>query len=422
MRLPPCPRRTNRCPNVDESVYRNLDTQSRMLADLEGALEVELGDEGDDAAGSVTAPVAFARAMTYDDITAANDVVRVERGWEEVDLINALTASQQHRFVTYLQSQRLPWTDEDFIVLGFAGAVGTAATVFDTQLDRTVRDALKRLKNTDLIKGWEDGARRLPIDYTGLGVGGPSHRVKSAGHDLGRPLEALRQIREGVFRGTAWPHGVKTAVTEELPTWQVVNSWPEAMILWAKHLAADIVTPMSLPLPGFTKLYEIDHEWLRKFVHAAYQGERPLGDGLNVRSGLLTPTLSVMSIEAILRTHMLLRAYRLRGAVELNTAERALQNELLLAGHGLVGAVALGKATATLLLTKRAGLAVRHLNLPVLMRVATLSLAASADARRRAKTAAPSWDDLLLQWAQPWQLEAAHDVERAAERLCEAGI
>lgn len=404
---------------MDESVYRNLDTQSRMLADLEHALDAELDDKGDDAAGS--APVPFTHAMAYDEITVANDAARAERGWEEIDLTSALTPVQRERFLTYLESQRLSWTIEDFVALGFAGAVGVAATLFDTQLDRTVLSALKRLKETDLLKGWEGDGRRLPIDYTGLGVGGPSHRVKSAGHDLGRPLEALRQIREGVFRGTAWPHGVKTPVIEELPTWQAVNSWPEAMILWAKHLAADIVTPMSLPLPGFTRLYEMDNESVLKFAHAAYQGERPLGDGLNVRSGLLTPTLSVMSIEAILRTHMLLRAYRLRGTVQLNTAERAMQNELLLAGHGLVGAVALGKATATLLLTKRAGLAVRHLNLPVLMRVAALSLAASSDVRQRA-AAAPSWNDLLLEWAQPWQLEAALNVEREAERLCEAGL
>ena len=245
--------------------------------------------------------------------------------------------------------------------------------------------------------------------------------MKSAGHDLGRPLEALRQIREGVFRGTAWPHGVKTVVTESLSSWQDVQTWPEAMVLWTKHLTADIITPMSLPLPGFTALYEMDNEWIRKFAHAAYQGQRPLGDGLNVRSGLLTPTLSVLSTEAILRSHMLLRAHRSRGSVELTAAERALQNELLLAGHGLVGAVALGKATAILLLTKRPGFAVRHLNIPVLMRVGSLGLAALVDLRKRANAAAPSWDVLLVEWAQPWQLDAALDVEREAERLCEQG-
>ncbi len=246
--------------------------------------------------------------------------------------------------------------------------------------------------------------------------------MKSAGHDLGRPLEALRQIREGVFRGTTFPHGVKTAVTESLSTWQNVGSWPEAMILWVKHLAADVVTPMSLPLPGFTKLYEMDHRWVREFAHAAYRGQRPLGNGLNVRSGMITPTLSVLSTEAIVRSHMLIRAHRTRGTVELTTAERALQTELLLAGHGLVGAFALGKATTILLLSKNPAMAVRHLNAPVLMRVGSLGLAAVANSRKRSNIAAPPWDELLKQWAAPWQLDAALDVESEAERLGPVGV
>jgi hypothetical protein len=402
---------------MDESIYRNLDTQSRLLAELESQLDAELGAGADEnETESPAVDVSFARSLTYREITAANDAVRSDRGWDTVELYSALTTTNQERFVEWLERQRLPWTDEDVMVLGFAGAVGAAATIFDTQIDGVVRNGLGHLKESKLIQGWENDARRLPIDYTGKGVGGPSHRVKSAGHDLGRPLEALRQIREGVFRGTAWPHGVKTPVTESLPTWQNVESWPEAMILWMKHLAADVITPMSLPLPGFTKIYEMDNEAIRKFAHSAYQGER-LGDGLNIRSGLLTPTLSIMSTEAILRSHMLLRAYRARGDFQPTASERALQTELLLAGHGLVGAVAIGKATAILLLSKHPGLAVRHLNVPVLLRVGSLGLAAVGDARKRSNAAAPSWDALLLEWAQPWQLDAAQEIEREAERI-----
>ena len=269
------------------------------------------------------------------------------------------------------------------------------------------------------MQGWEADARRLPIDYTGKGVGGPAHRIKSAGHDLGRPLEALRQIREGVFRGTAWPHGEKTPVIEQLPNWQQIDSWPAAMIVWAKHLAADFVTPMSLPLPGMTKLYELDNVGIRRFAHAAYQGQRPLGQGLNTRSGLMTPTIAALSTEAIIRTHMLMRAHRSRGTLPLTEAEQALQTELLLAGHGLVGGLALGKSVTILLLTKNPALAIRHVNVPVLLRVATLGLAAVRNHRQRQSLAAPSWDELLGEWAQPWQLEAALDVEAEAGLVIE---
>jgi hypothetical protein len=402
---------------MDESVYRNLDTQHRMLADLERVIDNELAAGPEAEQMDLSAAVPFSRAMTYRELTDANDIVRARREWNNVDLYAALSVTQQVEFVEWLAAQRLPWTPEDLLVLGFAGAVGAAATIFDTEVDRAVRKSLELLKKSGLIQRWEDDARRLPIDYTGKGVGGPSHRVKSAGHDLGRPLEALRQIREGVFRGTAFPHGAKTAVNESLSNWQEITSWPEAMILWAKHLAADVVTPMSLPLPGFTKLYELDHRSVREFAHAAYQGQRPFGNGLNVRSGMITPTLSVLSTEAIIRSHMLMRAHRARGTVELTAAERGLQTELLLAGHGLVGAVALGKATTILLLSKNPAMAVRHINTPVLMRVGSLGLAAVANTRERSSIAAPSWDALLKNWAQPWQLDAAFDVEREAERL-----
>lgn len=403
---------------MDESVFRNLDTQHRMLADLERHLDSDLDDEHDqtaDAAPLVDVP--FSRALSYQDLTSANDALRAQHGWDDVNLYEALTVTHQGKFVAWLDAQRLPWTRDDLLALGFAGVVGAAATVFDTQLDGAVRTALGSLKNTDLVQGWEVAGKRLPIDYTGKGVGGPSHRVKSAGHDLGRPLEALRQIRDGVFRGYAFPHGVKTPVIKALSTWQQIDSWPEAMIVWMKHLGADIVTPMSLPLPGFSLLYEMDNQTIREFVHAAYQGQRPLGNGLNVRSGLMTPALSMLSIEAIIRTHMLIRAYQSRGTVELTAPELALQGELLLAGHGLVGAVAIGKATAVLLLTKNPAFAVRHLNVPVLLRIGSLGLATGMTVRQRAKATAPSWDDLLQQWAQPWQLDAALDVEREAQRL-----
>ncbi|MBU8830542.1 hypothetical protein [Mycolicibacterium goodii] len=398
---------------MDESIYRNLDSQHRILDEIERSLDAALADDESPALPAVT----FDPAMTYSELTDANDALRLQRGWEDVDLYSALTPAQQERYESWLDSQRLPWARDDFMVLGLAGVVGAAATLFDTQLDGLVSDSLGKLKQSNLIKGWEADGRRLPIDYTGIGVGGPGHRVKSAGHDLARPLEALRQIREGVFRATAWLHGNQMSVEVSLSTWRTVDSWPEAMILWAKHLAADIVTPMSLPIPGFSKLNELDNQWVREFAYAAYEGPRPLGQGLNVRSGMLTPTLSVLSTEAIIRTHILARAYQTRGTLQLTAAERALHTEMLLAGHGLVGAVALGKSTAVLLLTENPAFAVRHINVPVLMRIATLGWSALQEQRRRATAAAPSWDDLLLEWARPWQLDAALEIEVEAKRL-----
>ncbi|MGV9866974.1 hypothetical protein [Rhodococcus koreensis] len=151
------------------------------------------------------------------------------------------------------------------------------------------------------MRAWERAGKRLPIDYTGPGFGGRAHRVRSPGHDLARPLEALRQIRAGEFRGVRWDYGDKHDVSVG-SRFREVDSLPEAPVLWAQHLA-DLVTPMSLPMPGSSWLYELDIRALRTFAHEVYLG-RSAGNGLNVRSGILTPSLSVIVTEVIVRTHV----------------------------------------------------------------------------------------------------------------------
>ncbi|WP_137148197.1 hypothetical protein [Mycolicibacterium sp. CR10] len=402
---------------MDESILRNLDTQSRMLDELQANIDATLAGQTSPLLPE-TAPAGT--RLSYDALTHANDELRFRRNWAQIDLGAALTPARRDEFVLWLQHQRLPWSEEDFLVLGFAGAVGAAATFFDRTLDARVANAFNKTHDSQMFQGWDRAGKQLPIDYTGPGVGGPSHRLRSAGHDLARPLEALRQIRAGEFRGTAWTHGVKVPVVESLPHFRGVESWPAAMIVWAKHLAADIVTPMSLPLPGFSKLWEIDNHQIAQFAHAAYQGPgRPLGQGLNMRSGFITPSLAVLSTEAIIRSHMLIRTYQRDGQLSLEPAESALQNELLLAAHSLVGAASLGKSATTLLLTKNPAYAIRHLNVPVLTRIAMLSLATHGDMRARRSTAAPSWDGLLADWAEPWQLDSAQEVELNAKLTLE---
>lgn len=102
----------------------------------------------------------------------------------------------------------------DLVAVGFAGVVGMGATWFDMRVDAVVRQQLDRLKKTDVLSGWESDGRGLSIDYTGPCFGGPAHRVRSAGHDLGRPLQALRQLRDGEFRGVRWVAGRARGVRE----------------------------------------------------------------------------------------------------------------------------------------------------------------------------------------------------------------
>ncbi|WP_124391297.1 hypothetical protein [Rhodococcus wratislaviensis] len=316
---------------MDDSLDRNLDTLSRRLAELESATGTALaGGIPDRLPENDTT-----EHLSYVELTVANDRLRARRGWTDVDLDAALTPEQRAGFDRWRARQRIPWDHEDMLAVGFATVLGVAAVWYDTAVDGAVARGLGATRKTGWMRGWERAGKRLPIDYTGPGFGGRAHRVRSPGHDLARPFEALRQIRAGEFRGVRWDYGDKHDVTVG-GRFREVDSLADALVLWAKHLAADLVTPMSLPMPGSSWLYELDNRALRKFAHEVYLGTSA-GNGLNVRSGLLTPSLSVITTEIILRTHVHSRAYAVTGSALLGEREQARRDELLLAAHSLVG-------------------------------------------------------------------------------------
>jgi hypothetical protein len=382
---------------VDESVLRNLDSQHRRLSDLENDLDRLLAGDT-----NVNARPAGGGPASYEQLTEANDALREQHGWDVVDLDAAITPELRAEYERWQSRQRVAWGLDDVVAVAFAGLIGIAATWFDATIDAAVRERLKRLAGTPLIRGWERDAKRMPIDYMGKGFGGPAHRVRSAGHDIGRPFEALSQIRAGQFRGFRWDHGVAELVTDN--RYVPVESVGEALTLWAKHLVADVVTQKSLPLPGWTRLYELPVRDLRKFAHDAYD------QGANLRS-LSLSSLPVLSTEIVVRTHVHGRTMLDRRTAILEPAETALRAELLLAGHALVGAAALGKAV-TLSMAVSPAASFWHINVPVLMRTAMLALQVAGDVRARRRSPVPSWDVLALA-VVPWHLAAAEELDRA---------
>ena len=174
-----------------------------------------------------------------------------------------------------------------------------------------------------------------------------------------RPFAALRQIRAGQFHGYSWDHGRR--VTHIVGGYRPVETLGEALTLWGKHLVADLVTPMSLPLPGWTALYQLPSHQMRTFAHQTYD------HSLNTRWAALS-TLPVLTTEIVVRTHVHGRAMLAHGTAVLQPAEAAQRSELLLAGHALVGAVSLGKALTLAPATRSPIRDYRHLNWPVLVR------------------------------------------------------
>ena len=401
---------------MSSDIERNLDTQSRRLGDIENLIRATLDDQ-ESAVSLEHGP----RYQTYDELTTFNDDLRGRRDWTDVDLDAALTEEQRQAFELWQQKHRLAWSTSDLVAVGAVGVVGMMCTWFDASIDSSIRDRLTLLKSSGIVSGWEKAGKRLPIDYMGTGFGGRAHRVKSAGHDLARPIEAIKQIMAGEFRSTAWHTGVATPVAFG-DKFQDIDSAAEAALRLAQHLLADVITPMSLPIPGLSFPYESDSKALRDFALHAYNG-LSAGSGWNVRNGIALPAMTVLVTEIVIRTYVHLDHYQQTGTARLDLPHTRRRNELLLAAHSLVSAISLGKVAARITAHCVAGNYVRaahpshirHANIPALLRAGALAGTVVNDAYRASQIpSARSWYDLVTDTAQPWQSELVEGIENLA--------
>lgn len=405
-------------PPIDADFIGNLDALDRDLGAIEALAAAALADEPTDRAASLrlaNAPT----GLTYDELTRHNRQRRDNQGWGEPAIADLLDAAALRELDEWRRTQRISWNRGDLVAVGVAGMIGALANLYDRQVDATVLKGLAWLKKSDLLRQWEKDAARLAIDYTGPKFGGPAHRVLSPGHDIGRFFNALNQIRTGTFAGTYWEYGTKVTA-EGITTTRSGVPFAQArephlaLVLLMKHWAADFVTPMSLPLPGWTLFREMPNRDLRTFANSAYAGSNT-GDGLNLRSGAFTPGLGMVAAEVIIRTHTHLSAYQQTQTPRLGTAGRAKQTEMLLAAHAAAGAVSLSKTVATAA-AGGAAVGVRHLNVPVLLRVGRLAIQVRSDAANRPVEGAPSWTQLLENDAATWALPHAVTIADLLER------
>lgn len=402
----------------NDDIELNLDTQSRRLDELDELVNAALND-----AGPTANVQAAAHHQTYDELTTFNKDLRLQKRWHEVDLDDALTETQREAWELWLTKHRLSWRSSDYLAVGAAGLVGLLCSWFDSTIDSAVRERLRALTDSSAVQGWETAGKRLPIDYMGPGFGGRAHRVKSAGHDLARPIEAIRQVMDGEFRGIRWHNGraipvdVDGAFLDDL-------SLADAALRLGQHLLADVITPMSLPIPGMSLLYESDNHVIRDFALHAYSGLGQ-GSGWNVRSGIATPTMTVIATEVIIRTYVHAEAFTQTGSADLDWPQKRRRSELLLAAHSLVSAISLGKVAAQIAARSMSGdylravhpSNIRHANIPALLRTGTLAATVVHDAQRAAKIpSARSWDELVVATAQPWQLDLVSRYETLGSR------
>jgi hypothetical protein len=202
----------------------------------------------------------------WETLTAENRAWLADTGMRAITLDDLLTPEQLDDLERFDPKGRERWAASDYVTVGTCAVIGLLATAFDDQIDAAVKNGLAGLSQTVLFEHFEQRGKNLPIDYTGRRFGGPGHRVRSSGHDIGRPWEALRHIRDGQFHGIYWDHGQRIDFfTTQTPdgTPYLPHDMPEALVLWLMHLMADMVTTKSLPLPGWSKLYEANNRQLR---------------------------------------------------------------------------------------------------------------------------------------------------------------
>ncbi len=103
------------------------------------------------------------------------------------------------------------------------------------------------------------------------------------------------------------------------------------------------------------------------------------------------------------------------GSAELTRQEVRKRFELQLAAHSLVRAASIGKAVTQSIVFEygpHPGM-IRHVNIPTLVMAGKSALQVVGDFAAARDASAPTWDDLLLDTAQPWQLDLACDIEAA---------
>jgi hypothetical protein len=172
--------------------------------------------------------------------------------------------------------ERLTWTKGDYVASMVAAILGLSLEILNIALKTK-----SPIDSNGHLRKWFDSklhnhSSNNPIDYQGSGFGGGEHRVRTRGHDLLRFFEAIDQTAKGEFRGTVWSYGTPREVISSVT--QYGNSYPQmswtsAFINVSIHLFADFFSPLSLPLPMSSIVYENASREFRIFVHTLYKNE-----------------------------------------------------------------------------------------------------------------------------------------------------
>ena len=392
---------------VGDDYIGNLDALTRDLADIEALAAAALAGDPIDQT-TATRLASAPTGLGYEESTNLSAERRVAEEWGDVVLSDLIDPVALAQLDAWRASQRLSWERSDLLVVAISGLIGAAANLYDTQLDGAVMQGLEALRQTPPAPALGEGRQGNAHRLHGLQVRRPCAPSPFPGSRHRTLLQRTQPGPNRNLRRVLLEYGEKfirvSTTTPQGTQYGAVDPYA-ALALLLKHWAADFVTPMSLPLPGWTLFRDIPDRDLRSFGQAAYAGDLQ-GSGLNLRSGLLTPGLGMVATELVIRTHLSLASWRTDQTIRLTVPAKAKRTEMLLAAHAVAGATTIAKSTA-LAIAGEGPIAARHLNIPVLLRVGRLALSVAADSRTRERAGTPSWETMLEQEAATWTLPEA---------------
>jgi hypothetical protein len=157
-------------------------------------------------------------------------------------------------------------------------------------------------------------------------IGGPDHRLVGPTHDLFRLFKTIQLVRRGEFESAV--KGVlkfKTSYRDGLPPYLKVDKASDALVLVLMHWAADFFSSRSLPIPGWSKLAEIDD---RDFVAWLFKAYR---EGANLRtvvSQFLSNLSGLALISIILHIYRYIDLFWITEKAEFSAARLRLNKDL----------------------------------------------------------------------------------------------
>lgn len=205
-------------------------------------------------------------------------------------------------------------------IAGLAGGLLDLRPSFDEALTSEAR-------HQQLDQAYKQRARAAGIDRTiaiDNAKGGPAHRLVGPTHDVTRLFEAVRCVQRGEFASAVEGVALRSvSYRRGLPDYAQVQDPAEALTLVLMHWAADFFSKMSLPLPFWSRLAEVDDADFVRRVFALYRG------GANLRT-LVSQFLSNLSGVAVIG--LILHAYRYLDMFLLSATHELTPGNLLLSG------------------------------------------------------------------------------------------